>query len=340
MEWLGHRLHLDAALLPLALPRRRLRHQRLLQRAPRLREHRRPGGVPGGRPPPRHPGHRRPRHEPHQRRAPLVRRVALVAGQRQGRLVRLERRRPEVARRPRRVHRRRAVQLDVGRHAPAVLLAPLLPPPARPQLRQPRSRRHHDRPGALLARPRVRRVPARRRALPVPARRDVGRAPARDARVHQAHPQADRRRLPGPHPAGRGQRLAERRRRLLRRRRRVPPVLPLPPHAAPLHGGPPGAALPDHRDPGPDPGHRRRLPVGHLPAQPRRADARAGERRGARLPHRRVRQGPADEAPHGDRAAPGPAARQRPAHGRAAVCPDPVAARQPGHLLRRRAPHG
>ena len=35
-----------------------------------------------------------------------------------------------------------------------------------------------------------------------------------------------------------------------------------------------------------------------------------------------------------------PAPRQRPAHGRAAVCPDPVAARQPGHLLRRRAADG
>ena len=42
------------------------------------------------------------------------------------------------------------------------------------------------------------------------------------------------------------------RRRLLRRRRRVPHVLPLPAHAAHVHGGAPGAALPDHRDPRPD----------------------------------------------------------------------------------------
>ena len=41
------------------------------------------------------------------------------------------------------------------------------------------------------------------------------------------------------------------------------------------------------------PGHPRRLPVGDLPAQPRRAHARAGERGGARLPLRGVRQGPA-----------------------------------------------
>ena len=43
------------------------------------------------------------------------------------------------------------------------------------------------------------------------------------------------------------------------------------------------AALPDHRDPRADAGHPRRLPVGHLPAQPRRADARDGDRRRARL---------------------------------------------------------
>ena len=45
----------------------------------------------------------------------------------------------------------------------------------------------------------------------------------------------------------------------------------------------------------PDPGHPRGLPVGDLPAQPRRADAGDGHRRGARLHVRRVRQGPADE---------------------------------------------
>ena len=40
--------------------------------------------------------------------------------------------------------------------------------------------------------------------------------------------------------------------RVLRRRRRVPHVLPLPAHAAHVHGGPPRAALSDHRDPRPD----------------------------------------------------------------------------------------
>ena len=179
-----------------------------------------------------------------------------------------------------------------------------------------------------------------RRAVPLPARRHERRAPARDARVHQAHPQADRRRLPRPHPPGGGERLAERRGRLLRRRRRVPPLLPLPAHAAPLHGGAARAAVPDHRDPGADPGHRRRLPVGHLPAQPRRAHPRAGQRGGARLPDRGVRQGPADEAPHGHRPPARAAARQRPADGRAPVRADPLAAGEPRHLLRRRAADG
>ena len=67
---------------------------------------------------------------------------------------------------------------------------------------------------------------------------------------------------PGPDPAGRGERLAERRGRLLRRRRRVPPLLPLPAHAAPVHGRAARAALPDHRDPGPDARHRRRAASG------------------------------------------------------------------------------
>ena len=63
------------------------------------------------------------------------------------------------------------------------------------------------------------------------------------------------------------------------------------------------------------------LPVGHLPAQPRRADPRDGHRRGARLHVRRVRQGPADEAQHRHRPPPGAAGRQRPAGGRAAPRP-------------------
>ena len=90
---------------------------------------------------------------------------------------------------------------------------------------------------ALLARPRHRRLPARRRALPLRARGHQRREPARDPRLPQARAQADRRPLPRPGAAVRGQPVAGRRRRVLRRpRRRVPHGLPLPGDAAHLHG--------------------------------------------------------------------------------------------------------
>jgi glycosidase len=44
-----------------------------------------------------------------------------------------------------------------------------------------------------------------------------------------------------------------------------------------------GGPLPDHRHPAADAGHPRRLPMGAVPAQPRRIDAGDGDRRGARL---------------------------------------------------------
>ena len=80
--------------------------------------------------------------------------------------------------------------------------------------------------------------------------------------------------------------------------RRVPDGVPLPGDAAHLHGRAAGVAVPDLGDPGPDPGDPGHLPVGHLPAQPRRAHARDGQRRGARLHVGRVRAGPADEGEH------------------------------------------
>ena len=55
--------------------------------------------------------------------------------------------------------------------------------------------------------------------------------------------------LPGPRAAGRGQPVAGRRRRVLRRRRRVPHGLPLPGHAAHVHGGAARGGQPDLRDP-------------------------------------------------------------------------------------------
>ena len=85
-----------------------------------------------------------------------------------------------------------------------------------------------------------------------------------------------------------------------------------------------------------DPADPQRLPVGHLPAQPRRADPRDGHRRGARLHVGRVRQGPADEGQHRHPPPAGPAARQRPRPDRAVHRAAAVAARLPGPVLRRR----
>ena len=162
------------------------------------------------------------------------------------------------------------------------------------------------------------------------------------ARVPQAGAQGDRRALPGHGAARRGQPVAGGRRRVLRRpgRRRVPHGLPLPGDAAHLHGGPPRVALPDLGDPGPDPGDPGQLPVGHLPAQPRRADPRDGHRRGTRLHVRGVRQGPADEGQHRHPPPARPAARQRPQPDRAVHRAAAVAARLAGPLLRRRDRHG
>ena len=134
-------------------------------------------------------------------------------------------------------------------------------PPARPQLRQPRRAGSDARRPAVLARPRHRRLPAGRRALPVRAGGHQLREPARDARVPQALPQGDRRRVPRPGAAGRGQPVARRRGRVLRRpehrRRRVPHGVPLPADAAHLHGGAARVALPDLGDPGADTGRSR-----------------------------------------------------------------------------------
>ncbi len=201
-----------------------------------------------------------------------------------------------------------------------------------------------DRGAAVLAGPGHRRLPARRGALPVRARGHQLREPQGNPRVPEADQGRDRQALPGQGAAGRGEPVARRRDRVLRRplgrRGRVPHGVPLPAHAAHLHGRAPGAALPDHGDPGPDPGRPGRLPVGHLPAQPRRADAGDGDRRRARLHVRRVRQGSPDEGQHRDPAAAGAAAGRRPEPARAVHRAAAVAARLAGAVLRRRDRHG
>ena len=82
------------------------------------------------------------------------------------------------------------------------------------------------------------------------------------------------------------------------------------------------------------------LPVGDLPAQPRRAHLGDGDRRGARLHVRRVRPRPEDAQEPRHPPAPGPPRRQRPPCRRAPLRAAAVAARQPRALLRRRAAHG
>ena len=175
-------------------------------------------------------------------------------------LLRLGRRRHRLPGRADHLHRHRDVQLDLRPGPPAVLLAPLLRPPAGPQLRQPgRAGRDHRR-AAVLARPRHRRLPAGRGALPVRAGGHQLREPAGDPRVPQAGPVRGGQGVPGPGAAVRGQPVAAGRGGVLRRPgqgRRVPDGVPLPGHAAHLHGGAPGAALPDLRDHGVDAGRSR-----------------------------------------------------------------------------------
>ena len=331
------RLHLAPAVLRLAAPRRRVRHQRLLLGAARLRLHRRRRRADRGGPQAGHAGDRRHGDEPHLGPAPLVPGEPAGPHQPQGRLVRVGRRRPALERGAGHLRGHRAVQLELRRAARPVLLAPLLPPPARPQLRQPRGRRRDARRGPVLAEPRPRRVPPRRGAVPVRARRHQRREPPRDPRVPPPGPQDGRRGVPGSGAAGRGEPVAGRRRRLLRRRRRrVPHVLPLPADAADVHGGAAGAAAADHGDPGPDPGDPRRLPVGDLPAQPRRADPGDGHRRGAGLHVRGVRVRSSDAAEHRHRPPAVPAPRQRRGRGPALPRHALLDAREPGALLRRR----
>ncbi|SCE55144.1 maltose alpha-D-glucosyltransferase/ alpha-amylase, partial [Streptomyces sp. di188] len=72
-----------------------------------------------------------------------------------------------------------------------------------------------------------------------------------------------------------------------------------------------------------------RLPVGHLPAQPRRADPGDGHRRGTRLHVGRIRQGSPHARQHRHPTAPGPAPRQRPQPDRTLQRPAAVPAGSP-----------
>ena len=193
----------------------------------------------------------------------------------------------------------------------------------------------------LLARAGRRRPAARRRSLSLRARGHQLRKPAGDARLSaRSCARTSTSKLPEPHAAGRSQPVARGRRRLLRRRRRMPHGVPLPADAADVHGDADGRPLSDRRHPGADAGHSRELPVGAVPAQPRRTDAGDGHRRGARLHVSRLRPGPAgaDQPRHPPPA--GAAAGQQPPQDRADEWPAVLAAGHAGHLLRRRNRHG
>ena len=234
-------LPLAPAVLPVAAARRRLRHRRLPRRPPQLRDAGRLPPAPGGGPPARHRGAGRAGGQPHLGPAPLVPagapRAARVA---RARLLRLERHRPEVRGDPHHLHRHRAVELDLGRGGQGLLLAPLLQPPARSNFDNPRGRRGDRGGDALLARPGRGRLPPGRHPLPGGARRHVLREPPRDPRRHPAPARLHRPPRARVPAAGRGQPVAGGRAPLLRRRRRVPHGVPLPGHAAHLHGAAPG----------------------------------------------------------------------------------------------------
>ena len=279
------RLRLAAADVSVAAARRRLRHRRLLRHPSRLRDGgrlprvRRPGA------PARHPRDRRPGDEPHLVRPSVVPGVAQRPDRAEGRLVRLVGHGRAVSRRADHLRRHRGVQLDPRPGARAVLLAPLLPSPAGPQLREPGRAGGDAGRAALLARPRHRRLPARRRSLSLRGGGDELREPAAHARVSEARARRGGRALSRPRAARRGEPVAGGRRPVLRerRRRRVPHGVPLPRDAAHVHVGAARGRDADLRDPGADPGDSRQLPVGALSPQPRRADAGDGHGRRARL---------------------------------------------------------
>ena len=115
----------------------------------------------------RHPRDPRPRAEPHERPAPVVRRREVVARLAAPRLVRVGR--PEarrfVAEQLGHGVRPAPARVDVRRGERPVLPEPVPAVAARPQLVEPGGARRVRRHPALLVRPRRRRLPHRRRAL-------------------------------------------------------------------------------------------------------------------------------------------------------------------------------
>ena len=171
-----------AAVLPVAVARRRLRHRALRRRAQELRHAEGLQDVPRR-------GARTRTSASSPSSSSITPRTSIPwfqaarraqARDEQAQFLRVERLRPEVRRRAHHLQRHRAVELGVGPGGESVLLAPLLPASAGSQFRQPigtEGRRAGD---ALLAGPGRRRDAARCRAVPDRARRHVVREPARD----------------------------------------------------------------------------------------------------------------------------------------------------------------
>ena len=334
------RLPVAAAVLPVAAARRRLRHRRLRRRAAGVR-HRRglpPAAGRGARA--RHAGDRRLRHEPHLRPAPVVPGLPVRPERPVRRLLRLGRRRHRLPGRADHLHRHRDLQLDASTRSASSTSGTGSSATSRTSTSTTR--------------------PCRRRSS---TRCSSGWTSASTASGWTRCPTCSSGRAPTARTcrrrtsssSGSGPRWTRRYPdrvllceanqwpqdvvALLRRPgqgRRVPDGLPLPGHAAHLHGGPAGAALPDLGDHGGHAGDPGQLPVGHLPAQPRRADAGDGHRRRARLHVGGVRPRPADEGQPRHPPPAGPAAGQRPRPDPAVHRAAAVAARLAGPLLRRR----
>ncbi len=272
------------AVLPVAAQGRRLRHLGVQGDPSRLRHDARLPDVPQGGAPTRPAGDHRGRDEPHVGRAPVVPAGALGEAELLAtQLLRLGRHAGGVPRRTRDLQRLRVVELGVGPDGRAVLLASLLLPPAGSQLRRVARARGDVRRRRLLAGARRGRAAAGRRSLPVRAGGHERREPSRDHAVPVGSAAPHRRLVRGSDAARRGQPVAGGRRRVLRERRPLPHGVPLPADAADVHGEPDGGPVPADRHPepdAPDPGERT---VGDVPPQPRRAHARDGHRRGARL---------------------------------------------------------
>ncbi|CPJ14489.1 Uncharacterised protein [Bordetella pertussis] len=256
------------------------------------------------------------------------------------RLLRLVGRRQGLCRHAHHLLRHGKVQLDLGPGGRRLFLAPLLFAPARPELRQSAgAARSAGRDALLAGHGRGRPAPGRG-ALPGRAGRHQQREPAGNPRHPAAHPPRHRQRVSRQDAAGRGQPVARGRARVLRRRRRMPHGVPLSPDAAHVHGHRAGGPPARHRHHPPDAVHRAAMPMGHFPAQPRRADPGDGDQPRTRLPVERLRGRAARAHQPGHPAPPGAAARARPAPHRTDEQPAAVHAGHAGAVLRRRAGHG